>query len=356
MKSKMIPVCVDVMDMNDDGALEIVSAWSGGKVEARSLVDGALIFKDQLPSACAGLIVADYRLDSRQHCVVVTVDGLVRGYSVGLSHALFDNADAVRDESQMEQLNQELLSLQQQLRNFEMAVEEAKGGKVSGDVQMHVPADTSIVCRWAVNESRKCVDMVIATNNKTVINAVVLMADHIFGGESKVFYPSEPACKVHVPFVNESDKGTDVYVKVFVSARSSSVFHIFERGYRMPQFSMFVPFVLNGSMNQWPKSFVRFKINERTPDLSKWLNTSFNIQCVFANAFALLCFFLLLLPTLRRYVISPQAGIDLGFRHINSNELVHVGGAPSGDQFSVLIRFMQCFRCPNSLFKTLCSQ
>jgi Bardet-Biedl syndrome 2 protein len=280
MKSKTIPVCVDVMDINDDGALEIVSAWSGGKVEARSLVDGALVFKDQLPSACAGLIVADYRLDSRQHCVVVTVDGLVRGYSVGQAHALFDNADAVRDETQMEQLNQEILSLQQQLRNFETAVEEAKGSKSSGDVQMHVPTDTSIVCRWAVNESRKCVDMVISTNNKTVINTVVLMADHIFGGESKVFYPSEPSSKVHVPFVNECDKGTDVYVKVFVSARSSSVFHVFERGYRMPQFSMFVPFVLTGNLNQWPKSAVRFKINEHTPDLAKWLNTSFNIQYV----------------------------------------------------------------------------
>jgi Bardet-Biedl syndrome 2 protein len=198
MKSKMVPVCIDVMDMNDDGALEVLSAWSGGKVEARSLTDGSLVFKDQLPSACAGLIVADYRLDSRQHCVAVTVDGLVRGYSVGQAHAIFDNADAVRDESLIEQLNQELISLQQQLRNFEVAVDEAKGGKVSGGAQMQIPSDTSIMCRWAVNESRKCVDMVISTNNKTVISAVVLMADHNFGGESKVFYPNEPSSKVQV--------------------------------------------------------------------------------------------------------------------------------------------------------------
>ena len=255
-----------------------MSAWSGGKIEARAVADGALVFKDQMPCACAGLVVADYRLDSRQHCVVVTVDGLVRGYSVGQAHAIFDNADAVRDESQIERLNQELLSLQQQLRNFDVAVEEAKGGKVSGGVAMHVPADTNITCRWAVNESRKCVDMVISTNNKTVINAVVLMADHIFGGESKVFYPNEPSSKVQVPFINESDKGTDIYVKVFVGARSSSVFHIFERGYRMPQFSMFVPCSLSGSVTQWPKSAVRFKINEHTPDIAKWLNSSFNIQ------------------------------------------------------------------------------
>jgi len=114
MKSKLVPVCVEVMDVNDDGALEVgcwlllaaavgcrcwlpllaaavgccckqragthaaattpyitrlchntspqvLSAWSGGKVEARSLRDGALLFKDQLPSACAGLVAADYR-------------------------------------------------------------------------------------------------------------------------------------------------------------------------------------------------------------------------------------------------------------------------------------------------------
>ena len=70
--------------------------------------------------------------------------------------------------------------------------------KVSGGVQLHVPSDTNISCKWAVNESRKCVDMVIATNNKSVISAVILMADHIFGGESKVFYPSEPASKVQL--------------------------------------------------------------------------------------------------------------------------------------------------------------
>ena len=138
------------------------------------------MFKDQLPSACAGLVAVDYRLDSRLHCLVVTVDGLVRGYSVGQAHALFDSADALVDESQvcvcclsvcvpvsvcvcvcvcvcmclricmlvcacactcvllfiadfqLDKLNQELQSLQQQLRNFEVAVEEAKGGKVRG--------------------------------------------------------------------------------------------------------------------------------------------------------------------------------------------------------------------------------
>ena len=59
------------------------------------------MFKDQLPSACAGLVAVDYRLDSRLHCLVVTVDGLVRGYSVGQAHALFDSADALVDESQV---------------------------------------------------------------------------------------------------------------------------------------------------------------------------------------------------------------------------------------------------------------
>ncbi len=32
MKSKMIPVSIDLMDVNNDGSLEVLSAWSGGKV------------------------------------------------------------------------------------------------------------------------------------------------------------------------------------------------------------------------------------------------------------------------------------------------------------------------------------
>ena len=39
-----------------------------------------------------------------------------------------------------------------------------------------------------------------------------------------------------------------------------------------------------------------------------------------------------------RYSISYQAGVDLGFRHVNSNELVHISGSSSGDQFSVRFR------------------
>ncbi len=148
-----------------------------------------------------------------------------------------------------------------------------------------------------------------------------------------------------MPFVNESDKGTDIYVKVFVGPRSSNVFHIFERGYRMPQFSMFVPFVLNASLNQWPKSAVRFKINERTPDIAKWLNSSFNIQSVDTRLLYLVVMMqqvssiaFQVCNSFNRYNISHQSGIDLGFRHINSNELVHISGASSGDQFSVEFR------------------
>lgn len=46
-----------------------------------------------------------------------------------------------------------------------------------------------------------------------------------------------------------------------------------------------------------------------------------------------------------RYNISPQSGVDLGFCHINSNELVHISGAPSGEQFSVSTVYSYTYTC-----------
>lgn len=61
--------------MNGDGAVELLTGWSSGKVDCRLCSNGQVIFKVQMTSSIAGLVEADYRRTGRSDIVMVTVAG-----------------------------------------------------------------------------------------------------------------------------------------------------------------------------------------------------------------------------------------------------------------------------------------
>ncbi len=44
-------------DVNGDGQLELVAAWTSGKVDVRDSQTGEVVFKDTLPAPCASVVV-----------------------------------------------------------------------------------------------------------------------------------------------------------------------------------------------------------------------------------------------------------------------------------------------------------
>lgn len=49
-------MCLHSFDFNNDGVPELITGWSSGKVDVRSLETGNVIFKDTFSSHIAGIV------------------------------------------------------------------------------------------------------------------------------------------------------------------------------------------------------------------------------------------------------------------------------------------------------------
>ena len=56
LQSKSQPMCMHAFDMNEDGVPELVTGWSSGKVDIRSIQTGNVMYKDSFSSHIAGIV------------------------------------------------------------------------------------------------------------------------------------------------------------------------------------------------------------------------------------------------------------------------------------------------------------
>lgn len=56
VQSKHQPMCLHSFDLNNDGVPELITGWSSGKMDVRSLETGNVIFKDTFSSHVAGIV------------------------------------------------------------------------------------------------------------------------------------------------------------------------------------------------------------------------------------------------------------------------------------------------------------
>lgn len=74
-QSKNQPMCIVAFDIDGDGKPELITGWSNGKVDARSIRTGEVLCKDSFGHSIAGIVVADYCLDGTDQLIVCSVDG-----------------------------------------------------------------------------------------------------------------------------------------------------------------------------------------------------------------------------------------------------------------------------------------
>lgn len=86
-------------DLNGDGALELLTGWSSGKVDARLCSNGQVIFKVMMNAPIAGLVEADYRRIGRSDLVIVTVTG--EGTSVSYMCNIYDLRERFRKQKRL---------------------------------------------------------------------------------------------------------------------------------------------------------------------------------------------------------------------------------------------------------------
>lgn len=271
-KSKHKPLTIAAFDLDGDGADELITGWSHGRLEVRHETSGDLIYKDKFAAPVARVLVADYRMDKRDQIIACATDGEVRGYLQATDETKGNLMDVNKAEQQWKQLSDRKQEIINELRMYEASLKQAKAGQTTAGV---VPASTRLSVSVKPNRTTQSLTLTLSTNNDTLIKMVMMFSDTLFKEESMVVYPEKPGSTINVQIKPEKPMATDLLIKAVVGYRSSSQDHVFEVNYPLPRFVSFMS-VRPREIN--PTSYLQFLTSERVNRVVLWMNQSFNLE------------------------------------------------------------------------------
>nr|CAH7736700.1 unnamed protein product [Callosobruchus chinensis] len=277
VKSKHVATSVHYYDLLGQLNPQLITGWSNGKIDCRSVKTGEVLFKDHMGAGIAGIVEGDYRSVGKNDLICVSTSGEVRGFTT--TKTLIGEENRCENDIVMELLNQkqsllmELKQYEYNMRYNENAMNETETYENSGVI----PANTRLQIAINTNSDTRNphVEVFVATNNSTKIRAVTIFAEGIFKSESHVVHPSssELSSEMLVPLFLPKDNPVDIHVKAMVGYPKSIQYHVFEITRQLPRFSMYALKTNKGVSK--PESFVQFKINERLQRICMWINQNF---------------------------------------------------------------------------------
>ncbi|KAL1501189.1 hypothetical protein ABEB36_006566 [Hypothenemus hampei] len=257
---------------------QLITGWSNGKIDCRTLTTGEVLFKDTMNSSVAGIVEADYRSCGKCDLICVSIDGEVKGYTK--TKAAAEGSNGIEQDTIKHLLSQKQ-ALLMELKHYENNVKfnsNIMNETESYEARGVIPSNTRLQIVVTTNSdiettSEAHVEVYICTNNSTIIKAVILFAEGIFKGESHVVHPetSKLASGMSIPLYLPKDVPIDIHLKALIGYPNSVQFHVFEITKQLPTFSMYRA----KQVHVKPTSWVEFQINERLQRLCMWLNQNF---------------------------------------------------------------------------------
>jgi len=287
VKSKHRVTAIAGFDLDGDGVPELISGWSNGKVEVRNEHNGELIYKEYFDAPIAAIVQADYRMDGRVEIIVCAENGEVRGFFPSDSAMEGNMAEGLQSaEDVMRGLREKKQLLLAEMQNYADGTKAAKGSSKDGADAKLIPADTQLNTSLVPNMEKRCVDLVLQTNNFTIIQLAAVFGDQLFAGESHISVPADgtPSGTLRVPLAPPRDvaQGTALMIKALVGNRGSELFHVFEISKQLPKFAMYMADA-EPEKNPTPTSYVAFQVDERVSRISMWLESAFEVDIASAG-------------------------------------------------------------------------
>lgn len=311
VKSKNIPVAIHSFDVNGDGDKEIVIGWNNGKFEARKIANGEVAHREVLSSPVAALVSGDYRMDGSDQLICCSADGEIRGYLTpsgdspgpiagGVNTAAAEKA--LKEEKEVAKLSKHKADLQMELKTLEAnssskssggisvaslsgtsgvggPTGSSNGGKNGKAGGLRIRADTKIKVKNATNKSSSGYELEISTENEHVIKMAVLYEYDagIFEGESLVIRPATMSSTLTIPLPLTKHTAAKLDIKILVGSRGNNTsFHVFESGFKLPKFAVFVHLPgLEGLEN--PKGSVKFRTPLKIHQMISWVDQAFTL-------------------------------------------------------------------------------
>ncbi|CAG9855973.1 unnamed protein product [Phyllotreta striolata] len=278
VKSKHFAISIHYYDLLGQGAPQLITGWSNGKIDCRSIKTGEVLFKDSMNCGLSGIVEGDYRSIGKTDLICVSSEGEVRGYTT--TKSLTNSEESGADQNTIRELLAHKQALLMELRHYDTNAkfnenlfyepESFENGGV-------IPASTRLEISVSTNDAdpKPHVELYLCTNNSTIIRAAIIFAEGIFNGETHVVHPplSQLKSQILVPLFLPKDSPVDIHIKVLVGYPNSSQFHVFEVTRQLPRFSMYT---LKDKVRKTSgDNYVQFKVNERLQRIGLWINQNF---------------------------------------------------------------------------------
>jgi len=328
IKSTKIPIDLAAYDIDGDGQLELIVGWSNGKIEARNIKTGNVVFRDKLVAppngfsaagqttevieddyvvsatvgvgvgegttsvagggvahSIAALVIGNLNGSATPQLIVVTTSGFVRGYTTPDLKSVRDAMESQRLQDELRQLLSERAALLQELNRLEFFRSKHTSGMANGqlthdDNTTVIPTNTRLVLELVPDPNAGAVMLNLGVNNGMFIKALTIFSNVVYrsGGYSVVY--TEPSSVVAVPVVVPKLVPVDLEVSCVVGRRGSSLNHVFELCRPLARFAMLRVVPLSTlpptTSPTGRRGYVRFvAAGERTNRLSLWLENSF---------------------------------------------------------------------------------
>ena len=194
-------------------------------------------------------------------------------------------ASAAVSRETLESLNKRKQALLVELASYEKssaALGRAERGEEGGTaVAGLIPPDTAVVSALEIDASLGHGQLILSTNNDTVVKGVVLRGEGAFEGpeESRYFRFDEKNARgeARVPILPPGDDACDVAVSVLVAASgASTTYHVFDLEFRVPRFWGWVPLRVDQvTRDDVPSGSVSFAAAEGSVRVARWLDETF---------------------------------------------------------------------------------
>ncbi|XP_034835335.1 BBSome complex member BBS2-like [Maniola hyperantus] len=257
----------------------LACCWTNGRIDWRDGT-GRVIRRVQLRSNAAAMLLADYRSVGAPDLICVSDKGEVLGYPL-IQENVSISATSKRFPSEADRLAiTELLNKKQALLVELQHYEANSSSTASQDIEKPptaMPTNTRLQVAVAADSEENCLQLVVSTNNDTIVRTALVLAEGIFeSGETLARHPQQTQLKsiLYIPLKPPRDVPVDVHIKALVGYADSEQFHIFEITKQLPRFSMYT-IVSPSIMKTQIENYVTFRITERVQRICIWINQNF---------------------------------------------------------------------------------
>lgn len=75
LQSKNFAISLRCYDLLGQSSLQLITGWSNGKIDCRSVKTGEVLFKDVMNSGLAGIVEGDYRSNGKTDLICISMEG-----------------------------------------------------------------------------------------------------------------------------------------------------------------------------------------------------------------------------------------------------------------------------------------